>query len=104
MTSVVSQIEYEKRNTPRVGESAFRTAVFCGAFPLILGVSLLIAYATTERLFLAVAGFALLFVGIIFFFVGLVALGKYYRAQIRAFGSLEKRAALKFWLTLLLLV
>ena len=104
MTSALSQLDYENRNAPRPGEAAYRTAVFCGAFPLVLGVSILVGFYTTAQVVLALAGLGTILLGCLMFLIGMGALIGYWRACIRADGRLSRRNSLRVWLTLLLLL
>ena len=56
---------------------AYRVALFCAAFPLLVGISIFVLWLTTRWDWLMVAGWFTICGGLVFFFVGLASLGCY---------------------------
>ncbi len=68
----------------------YRAAVFCGATPLVTGVSIFILWIITRWEWLILAGLLTLFGGPIVFVFGILALAQYYQSAMRS-TELNKR-------------
>ena len=104
MTSAKGQLDYVRSKSVRSGEKALRIAVYCGAIPLVLGVSILFGYYTTHAEILPVAGFLTILVGSMMFLVGIISLTISYGNLPRADGRLATKDLRQLWIVLLLLL
>lgn len=65
---------------------SYRVALFCGAFPLLVGVSIFVLWLVTRWNWLMVAGIGTLYGGVAIVLVGVVALVRFYWLATRAPG------------------
>jgi hypothetical protein len=74
---------------------AYLVATICGAAPLVLGTAIFIAWLVTRRDWLTIAGFALLYCGLVVFAAGVIALARFCWVALRTPG-IPRRAV---WLS-----
>jgi hypothetical protein len=81
----------------RLMKRAYRVAVICGAFPLVVGVSIFALWLVTRRDWLMIAGIITLLGGLGFVGLGFIALARYHWLALRTPGPPRRR----LWLSTL---
>lgn len=98
------RLDYATPGVPPSWDTRLKSAMLCGAIPLLSGISAAIGAVVTGHVIFAVIGLMILGFGLFLFFYGLMDLIGFVREQRFRFGRLDNRVRIRVGLILLLLI